>query len=120
MKLKMKLGVFLWLVCAGWMVLAVNQSLSYEVNINDCSNMVYRAENRFDMIGVDTMIAEKYMSDGSSHVWIIVNMLGYQIPFETTNLLPGVDFWNYQPDKVYQNTSEIVYKYPSLKSEYCE
>ena len=118
LKIENKLFAIIWTICFVWLILAVNQQMSYELGVNDCSNMVYRSEQIFDMFRIDTMIGEKSMGDGYTHVWIIVDVFGYSIPYETTTLLPGLDFWNYEPDRVFSNVSEIVNTYPSLKSEY--
>lgn len=118
MKIEMRLFAIIWIICVVWLSLSAYQVYSYELGQNDCSNMVYRSEQMFDMLGVDTTIGEKSMGDGYTHVWIIVDVFGYSIPYETTKLTPGLDFWNYEPDRVFSNTSEIVNTYPNLKSEY--
>lgn len=119
-KIKLNFILIMWILCALWLILSIAHANSYELGTNDCSNMVYRAEKTFDMLGVNTTIGEKSTGGGYSHVWIIVNLFGYSIPYETITLTPSIDFWNYKPDRVYQSTSEIVSKYPDMKNQYCE
>jgi len=106
-----------WVICATWLILSVNQTMTYEFGVNDCSNMVFRAEQFFDSVGIETMIGEQFGDENISHVWIIICAFGFEIPFETTTLMPA---WDYKPDRIFQNTSVAIDMYPYLANEYCE
>lgn len=91
---------------------------TYEFGVNDCSNMVYRTEIILDRFGVDYVVNERSNNDGTSHVWIVINFLGFQIPYETTNMMIILDHDEYTIDRAFANTSEIVRLHPSLAVEY--
>lgn len=101
-----------------WLVLITHQMAAYEIGVNDCSNMVYRAESMLDYFNIDSMINEQSNGDGTSHVWLVVDIVGFQIPYESTTMTPIIESWKYRPDRVYNSTSEIIQLHPFLKDEY--
>lgn len=109
---------FVWVLCLVWFSLSVYQMSAYEFGVNDCSNMVYRAEIMLDRFGIDSLINERSNGDGTSHVWIVINFLGFQIPYETTNMMIILDHDVYTVDRTFDNTSEIIRLHPSLACEY--
>lgn len=118
MKLIKLLSWSVWILCFVWFSLSVYQMSVYEFGVNDCSNMVYRTELVLDYFGIDSSINERSNNDGTSHVWIVINFLGFQIPYEATNMMVILDHDVYTIDRTFDNTSEIVRLHPSLAVEY--
>ena len=98
-----------------WVCLSAHQMVIYEEGVYDCSNMVTDQERFFNQFSIDPRIGFKKPTENSyGHVWLIF----CGVPFESTDLMLGFDFWNYVPEQTFDNTTELVKCYPEYKNEF--